>query len=102
MNFKIKKLYICFMLLMVAAMSASCTETEPVLKDVFAKDFLVGGAVNEDQTYGKPRSEVEVVSKHFNTITPENILKWEGVLTSAVSMSVSSSSLILNIIWNGR
>ena len=80
MNFKIKKIntVICSMLLSVI-MLASCTTAEPALKDVFAKDFVIGGALNGNQIYGNSPSEAAIITKHFSTITPENILKWEGV-----------------------
>jgi len=50
-----------------------------VLKDVFKEDFYVGVALNLDQISGKEPKTIAVVEKHFNSITPENILKWEEV-----------------------
>lgn len=80
MNFKIRTLntVVCFTLLWVV-MSASCTAAEPALKDVFSKDFLIGGALNGNQIYGNSPSETVIITRHFNTITSENILKWGGV-----------------------
>ena len=52
---------------------------KPALKDVFADDFLIGAALNENQIFGKNPEENTLITKHFNTITPENILKWEGI-----------------------
>ena len=80
MNFKIKQndIVVCFMLLLVI-MSASCIAAEPALKDIFAKDFLIGGALNGNQIYGNSPSETVIIARHFNTITSENILKWAGV-----------------------
>lgn len=52
----------------------------PALKAVFADDFLIGAALNLEQTYGEaPVGEMELIATHFNTITPENLLKWERV-----------------------
>lgn len=51
----------------------------PALKDAFAQDFLVGAALNYDQISGKKPNEMAIITKHFNTITPENVLKWEKV-----------------------
>lgn len=49
------------------------------LKDVFENDFLVGAALNDDQVSGRDRSAAALVKEHFNSITPENLLKWEIV-----------------------
>jgi endo-1,4-beta-xylanase len=51
----------------------------PALKDVFKKDFYIGAALSLDQILGKESKTIEIVEKHFNSITPENILKWEEV-----------------------
>ena len=49
------------------------------LKDAYKKNFHIGVALNLDQIVGKEPKAIEVVEKHFNSITPENILKWEEV-----------------------
>lgn len=57
-----------------------CGEPQQVaLKDVFASKFMIGAALNEGQIYGKNPAEAALIGRHFNTVTPENILKWEGV-----------------------
>ncbi len=48
----------------------------PALKDVFKNDFLVGAALNQWQISGSNTREVQIVEKQFNTISPENVLKW--------------------------
>jgi len=52
---------------------------EPALKDVFKDNFHVGAALSVDQISGKEPNAMAVVQKHFDSITPENILKWEEV-----------------------
>ena len=54
-------------------------ENIPALKDVFKDDFVIGAAISIDQLTGKEPDSIAVVEKHFNTVTPENILKWELV-----------------------
>ncbi len=54
-------------------------EFQEGLKDIFKGDFLIGVALNKNQIYGKEPSSDAIVQKHFNSITPENILKWEEV-----------------------
>jgi len=55
------------------------TAAQPALKDVFKDHFYVGAALSLDQISGKEPEAMAVVEKHFNSITPENILKWEEV-----------------------
>ena len=50
------------------------------LKDVFAEKFMIGAALNGRQIAGNvPAAETALIQQQFNTITPENILKWAGV-----------------------
>jgi endo-1,4-beta-xylanase len=51
----------------------------PALKDVFRDAFRVGAALNADQFSGRDTLGARLVRTHFNTITPENVLKWERV-----------------------
>jgi endo-1,4-beta-xylanase len=54
-------------------------QNQPALKDVFKDDFCIGVALNLDQISGREPKTTSLVEKHFNSITPENILKWEEV-----------------------
>ncbi|HEX6728776.1 MAG TPA: endo-1,4-beta-xylanase, partial [Pyrinomonadaceae bacterium] len=49
------------------------------LKEVFKRDFLIGAALNRRQFFEEDTSGAEIVTTHFNTITSENVLKWELV-----------------------
>ena len=51
----------------------------PALKDVFAKDFLIGVAVNDAVVSGRDSQAAAIVEKHCNTITPENVMKWSSI-----------------------
>jgi len=51
----------------------------PSLKEVFKDDFPIGVALSLDQIYGREPAALRLVERHFNSITPENILKWEVV-----------------------
>ena len=67
-----------------AALFAACGRygmmgSKPPLKYVYEKAFLMGAAVNEAQVIGDDARGAALVKTHFNTITPENILKWERV-----------------------
>ncbi|HWD20680.1 MAG TPA: endo-1,4-beta-xylanase [Verrucomicrobiae bacterium] len=52
---------------------------DTALKDAFQGHFLVGAALNSAQFSGQNFGEIAVIEKQFNTITPENVLKWEAV-----------------------
>lgn len=49
---------------------------ERALKEVFKNDFKIGAALNRRQIFEQDTRGAQIVSKHFNSITPENILKW--------------------------
>lgn len=51
----------------------------PALHDVFQSAFLIGGALNPSQFTGQNVAESGLAAKHFNTITPENVMKWENI-----------------------
>jgi endo-1,4-beta-xylanase len=55
------------------------SEIQKGLKDIFKGDFHIGVALNQNQISGQEASSDAIVEKHFNSITPENILKWEEV-----------------------
>jgi endo-1,4-beta-xylanase len=52
---------------------------QTTLKDAFKNDFLIGAALNEAEITGQNISAVTLVKAQFNTISPENVLKWEPV-----------------------
>ena len=51
-------------------------QNQPALKDVFKNDFMIGAALNRNQIFEKDTRGAEIVKTHFNSITPENVLKW--------------------------
>jgi len=50
---------------------------QPALKDVYKNDFLIGAALNDNIVSGKDQEASDLVQEHFNTITPENVMKWQ-------------------------
>jgi endo-1,4-beta-xylanase len=67
--------FICLAVLVVASV-ASCSTGQPVLKDVYANDFLIGGALNDNVVNGNDPKAAAIAEKHFSTITAENVMKW--------------------------
>lgn len=52
---------------------------QPALRAVAPKSLLIGAAVNQRQSDGQDPAAHAIVERHFNTITAENLLKWEAV-----------------------
>jgi endo-1,4-beta-xylanase len=57
------------------AMSNSQNKDERTLKDVYKDAFLIGVAVNPSITSGADKASQDIVIKHFNSITVENVMK---------------------------
>ncbi|HEV8396704.1 MAG TPA: endo-1,4-beta-xylanase, partial [Vicinamibacterales bacterium] len=57
----------------VAAQSA------PALKDVVPKGWLIGVAINQNQSDARDGVAVALITRQFNSISPENLLKFESV-----------------------
>lgn len=62
----------------LAAVAALGAEA-PALKDLMPEGMLMGVAVSRTQVEGKDEVAVGLVSRHFDSLTPENLLKWEPV-----------------------
>ncbi|QEG36435.1 Endo-1,4-beta-xylanase A precursor [Bythopirellula goksoeyrii] len=52
---------------------------QATLKEAFDKDFLVGTALSTAQVLGDTPAALELAARQFNSITAENLLKWESV-----------------------
>jgi endo-1,4-beta-xylanase len=52
---------------------------QTALKDAYKNHFLIGAALNQSQFSGVENCEVSLIKTQFNTITPENVLKWASV-----------------------
>jgi endo-1,4-beta-xylanase len=57
----------------------SYAEAPSTLKDAYQHAFLVGVAVNAAQFGEQDASGATLVKTQFNSITPENALKWENI-----------------------
>src|SRR6185503_12991512 len=49
------------------------------LKDVFKSDFLIGAALNRRQFFEEDTRALPIIKSQFNTISPENQLKWQSI-----------------------
>jgi endo-1,4-beta-xylanase len=62
-----------------AAAPAESGAPAPPLRDAFRGAFLVGAAVNPAQFTGRDARAAALVAAQFNSVSPENVLKWELV-----------------------
>jgi endo-1,4-beta-xylanase len=65
-------------IVLLAGVLAGCA-ARPALKQVYKNDFLLGVAVNEEQFSGEDRRGDFIIKSQFNSISPENALKWASV-----------------------
>src|SRR6185437_401825 len=52
---------------------------QPTLKDAYKGCFFVGAALNPSQFTGENARQAALIKAQFDTISPENVLKWERV-----------------------
>lgn len=62
-----------------STLGSAAAADRPRLKDAFQGEFVVGAALGEDQILGDEPKSMALVAEQFNTISPENCLKWEAV-----------------------
>jgi GH35 family endo-1,4-beta-xylanase len=61
------------------AAGVSLRPTSCTLKDAFQGIFRIGAAINPSTFEEKDARDVAIVAGQFNTISPENVLKWEAI-----------------------
>jgi endo-1,4-beta-xylanase len=62
----------------VAAGAQGTVETAS-LRELAPAGLLIGAAVNRAQSDGQDERAVAIVTRQFNSVSPENLLKWERV-----------------------
>ena len=70
---------VCFVVLALMSRAPSRGAAGATLKNAFKEDFLVGAAINQNQFSERDARAVPIITSQFNSITPENALKWESV-----------------------
>jgi endo-1,4-beta-xylanase len=58
---------------------AAGAKPQATLKDAFKGDFVVGAAINARQIEGSDTAGDAIIESQFNSISPENALKWVSV-----------------------
>ena len=64
---------------LIMAACAGCEAAEHTLKETFRNHFLIGAALNESQFTERNAAEAALIKKQFNSITPENVMKWRWI-----------------------
>ena len=80
-NAVILLLSICFLSCKESKKEVDSKETElkTSLKNSFKDDFLIGAALNTGQIKEVDSVQTTLIKNEFNTITPENDMKWEQI-----------------------
>jgi endo-1,4-beta-xylanase len=73
-----KRSPIIFLALVVFTMNTLAAE-KSTLKEVYHDAFKVGVALNVEVSSGQDTKWIPILTKHFNSITPENVMKAEVV-----------------------
>ena len=99
----------------IGVLSFTGVGAQPALKQAFKDDFLIGAALNESQFCESNSVAVAIIKTQFNSISPENVLKWEnihpqpgrfefGMADKYVDFGVRNGMFIIghNLIWHAQ
>jgi endo-1,4-beta-xylanase len=70
---------LCITLFLFCGAYYAIKTEQPVLKNVFKNHFFIGAALTDNIVSGKDPQAAEIAEKQFNTITAENVMKWECI-----------------------
>jgi len=100
-------------ILTAATLLIPCVQAEPTLKEAFKNDFLIGAALNASQFCQSNAAETALIKAQFNSISPENVLKWNSIHPSPgkydfsladryVEFGASNGMFIIghNLVWH--
>jgi endo-1,4-beta-xylanase len=79
------KKHLPLLVLAITALLVDCATSQNhpaaamTLKDAYKNDFLIGVAINKSQFEGGDQRGIPIIESQFNSISPENVLKWEFV-----------------------
>ena len=88
--------YAIIISLIIASTCNSFAQEQFTLKYAFKNYFLIGTALNEAQFTGKDTIGIGIIKPQFNSITPENVLKWEEVHPKPDSFNFGPSDLFVD------
>src|SRR4051812_3417373 len=79
MSGKHRALFVLLSMPWLAITNGGSAADAPALKTVFAGNFRVGAALGTQQVMGDEPAALDLVVRQFNTITPENLMKWQEI-----------------------
>jgi endo-1,4-beta-xylanase len=104
----------CLAFVFLAALATKAADV-PALKDGFRGDFLIGAALNSSQFTGQNAAAAALVEAQFDSISPENVLKWGlihpqpdrydfGPADAYVEFGVKHNMFVVghNLIWHSQ
>lgn len=90
--------FLATLLFMLIVGFSSCqANTISTLKETLKDDFLIGTALNESQFYEINIHDIDIIKGQFNSIIPENILKWESVHPSPNEYAFETFDVIVSV-----
>lgn len=76
---KILKAATIFAITFVTVSAFAQKPEEVALKDAFSGKFYIGVAINRGQANGRDKAEQALIKQQFNSLSPENDMKWEQI-----------------------
>jgi endo-1,4-beta-xylanase len=76
MKIKSNKLISLVVVIFLSGVFSADLSAQATLKETFKDYFLMGASLNRAQIFEKDLPGTKIVKEQFNTISPENILKW--------------------------
>lgn len=70
---------VCATFVISALQPVYAEKNETSLRVAFSPHFLVGAALSRKQITGGDPAAIQLAIKQFNTLTPENVMKWEKI-----------------------
>jgi endo-1,4-beta-xylanase len=67
----------------VVAAAPMMARQDAALKDLMPNGMVIGVAINQRQSDGADTAAVDIITKQFNQVTPENLLKFQSVHPAA-------------------
>ncbi len=99
----------------IVATSHVAARQDVALKDLMPQGMLIGVAINQRQSDGIDAAAVDIITKQFNQISPENLLKFQLVHPAAdryafeaqdryVQFGVSHKMQVIghNLVWHNQ
>lgn len=72
-------LVVASLALVLSDTQSQSSSPQPSLKDAYQGCFMVGATLNAAQFTGQDQAEDAIIKAQFNSVSPENVLKWEIV-----------------------